>query len=885
MRKLVLPLTLLFVTFTASASTITVDSLSDATGCSLRNAILAANTNAAVAGCTAGTGPDDDINVTVSGTYSPASALPSITEQVLIHATLGNFVLDGSSAGATTVGLTLLAPATIRGLVVQNFGSSGIRIRTTSATIAGNRIGTDAPGSTAAGNCAGINANDGGGIHVDAPANGLQVSLYLIGGSVAADRNVISGNRCHGILITSDQGAWSNIKVWGNNIGTDFCGCNPLPNQRYGVAGLMANLTTGGSTPVIGESSGFPQPCNGNCNVISSNLAGQIYVEGFAAHAQITGNVIGANAAGTVPLPNDASPTGDGVALIGSGFTNPGNRLTGNIIVRSTGAAVRVVNSTANIDTNRIGVTTNGTIIPNTDGVIVLEDGSTHGGVGLATNTIVASVNAGVILDGTHDVGVVRNSIGVVNGVVAPNQGGGLIIRSNAGSTALNNRIGGFFNAMSQGNTIAYNTSSGHGAGVVVLSGTGNKLSENSIYSNTGTLSSLQIDLAGDGPTPNDGCDSDTGPNNRQNAPVITTATRIPASTPTCPGCIGTRVFGTLEAVANTTYHVEVFTSQGSTTNPPQAQIFLGAIDVTTNASCTASWTLETTNYGYDNVVATATSPTGDTSELSAAVTVWAGQLGEQRYDSNGDGFNDILWRNYQNGGNASWLLDHTPQLIGVQNLGGIANPDYKLESSFFIPPTGVRNILWRNYVTGANAVWVIPAGSNTPSSVINLPNLNDPQFYIGGTGDFNGDGGTDILWRKNSTGENMVWLLNNGSYISTVNLPTLALPDWTIAGTGDFNLDGRMDILWHNTTNAANALWYMDGTTYKSVVNLPAISNTAFVIAAIADYDGDKKPDIVWRNSSNGQVAIWLMDGIVIKSIANIGGVSNLQIIPNGPK
>ena len=39
----------------------------------------------------------------------------------------------------------------------------------------------------------------------------------------------------------------------------------------------------------------------------------------------------------------------------------------------------------------------------------------------------------------------------------------------------------------------------------------------------------------------------------------------------------------------------------------------------------------------------------------------------------------------------------------------------------------------------------------------------------------------------------------------------------WTIAGTGDFNGDGKSDILWRNT-NSAVAIWTMNGATVLSI-------------------------------------------------------------------
>ena len=65
----------------AGGNTITVNTLEDpgsaAPACALRDAIIAANTEAAVNGCAAGTG-NDTINFNVSGTITLGSTLPAI---------------------------------------------------------------------------------------------------------------------------------------------------------------------------------------------------------------------------------------------------------------------------------------------------------------------------------------------------------------------------------------------------------------------------------------------------------------------------------------------------------------------------------------------------------------------------------------------------------------------------------------------------------------------------------------------------------------------------------------------------------------------------------------------------------------------------------------
>ncbi len=215
-------------------STFTVTNSNDSGAGSFRQALL--NSNAT-------SGPNSVVfNIPGGGvhTINLLSALPVVTHAVSIDGTTEPgyktpvIVLDGSSAGASAVGLDLAASAagsTVKGLVVGAFGGGGVFVNGGSSdTISGDYIGVGATGSTAAG-------NGNYGVRINAQAKGIVVSGDLI-----------SSNAGPGVDIKG-AGTSGNL-VAGDLIGVDLTGSLELPNSGDGVlveAGSSQN-TIGGTT-------------------------------------------------------------------------------------------------------------------------------------------------------------------------------------------------------------------------------------------------------------------------------------------------------------------------------------------------------------------------------------------------------------------------------------------------------------------------------------------------------------------------------------------------------------------------------------------------------------------------------------------------------------
>jgi FG-GAP-like repeat len=67
---------------------------------------------------------------------------------------------------------------------------------------------------------------------------------------------------------------------------------------------------------------------------------------------------------------------------------------------------------------------------------------------------------------------------------------------------------------------------------------------------------------------------------------------------------------------------------------------------------------------------------------------------------------------------------------------------------------------------------------------------------FISYSGDFNGDGKQDILWRNSQTGEVRIWYMDGTTISADDYVDTVSL-DWKIVAIADFNGEGFSDILW----------------------------------------------------------------------------------------
>jgi len=426
---------------------------------SLANALAVAATNA----------PGSDvISFAIPGTppfiISPTSALPELRGFTIIDGTTqsgfsnnypaivlnGSLILQAGTHGFTTRG----SENVIRGLRIEKFTGSGIRMGAVGGNAQSNRIegchtfsnvaygiqlnvvSNSVVGGFAVSNRNVSSGNTAGGILVEfsagnivagnwvgvhatnsaqkVPGQALGITLYDVWNTTLSSSStatqVISGNNTYGLRI---DGGGSNL-VYGNFIGSDAAALTAVSN---GTAGVLLYRSIGnriGGTAL------------GQRNFISGNGA-TFGLELVQTHENvIEGNYFGVNATGTSPLPNlyamriqvDASNN-----LVGG--TSPGSA---NVISGNTAGGILINGNGNRVEGNSIGLGPDFLTVVGNGGTAVSLSGTNNvvGGTNSAArNVIAASTSYGIWLSAAVACAVQNNYIGLdALGTRRPNQTG-----------------------------------------------------------------------------------------------------------------------------------------------------------------------------------------------------------------------------------------------------------------------------------------------------------------------------------------------------------------------------------------------------------------------------------------------------------------------------
>lgn len=120
----------------------------------------------------------------------------------------------------------------------------------------------------------------------------------------------------------------------------------------------------------------------------------------------------------------------------------------------------------------------------------------------------------------------------------------------------------------------------------------------------------------------------------------------------------------------------------------------------------------------------------------------------------------------------------------------------------------------------------------NDDGEIIELHTTSAAGFTVIGTGDFDGDGKSDIILRNNTTGDAQVWRMT-GTTMAGSPVDISAPAGFTLLGAEDVDKNGYSDLLWQDsTTGAVKATEFMAGLA-NTTVNLGTAPGSGWTLIA----------------------------------------------------
>jgi hypothetical protein len=110
----------------------------------------------------------------------------------------------------------------------------------------------------------------------------------------------------------------------------------------------------------------------------------------------------------------------------------------------------------------------------------------------------------------------------------------------------------------------------------------------------------------------------------------------------------------------------------------------------------------------------------------------------------------------------------------------------------------GKDDIVWRNVNTGDVYIWLSNGASVMAAGWIGNP---DGSWKIVGIGDFDGGGKRDIVWYNAWLGQLSIWVMNGFTRTGNYEFPAPAsrTAEWAVVDIADFDKTGLSDILWQD--------------------------------------------------------------------------------------
>lgn len=256
--------------------------------------------------------------------------------------------------------------------------------------------------------------------------------------------------------------------------------------------------------------------------------------------------------------------------------------------------------------------------------------------------------------------------------------------------------------------------------------------------------------------------------------------------------------------------------------------------------------------------------------------------------DVDGNGHTDLLWWDQSYYNVKVWKMNGIGRIGDGQFLSPrrIADPNWRVVGTGYFDADEKTDLLWQNEATGEMRIWTMDQTTRTGDVLLVCPSQLEqctdpsPAWKVVATGFFGPavpqhDGKSDIVFRSESNGSLMIWIMDGTTVKEEVRLrshSTSSDPAWRVEGSGFFGTgyrDRYSDILWYNRRDGRVRVWNMESTSLSNEVTLSrAEPDTNWKLIGAGEFSRDEVtdineyPDLVWRQNHTGQLRVWIKEG-----------------------